>query len=562
MTTVIATFFVALLVSLGATPLARTLGKVVGAVDNPNARKVHKTTIPRSGGVAIFVAFIVTILLSRFLKTGVSDLLVWDTKMLGFMAGAVIMFAVGFLDDVYRLSARLKLLCQVLCATVAFGAGLHVDAYYFTTIPVHSAVISYFLTVFWFVLFINAINLIDGLDGLAGGITFFVCVMLAVLLVWQNHYLPAMLFATLGGAVLGFLRYNFNPASIFMGDGGSYFLGYAIAGLSMIGSAKTQTATVVLIPLLAMGIPVFDTVLSPIRRFLVGRKLFQPDKSHIHHKLLDMGFSTRKAVLLIYAISVALCLFAIAMVNFQDKRAGLFLIVVGIAAVLFTRKLGYFEYLASDKLFGWFRDITDVAGISHSRRSFLGLQIEISHARSAEEMWESVCHALEFLKFDRADLASGSPENGNGPFTGADRRKVKKEENGIFPLTWQTGAMDFHWVRGHYRRLADLDKVHMLTVKLPMTAVPGEGLTLYLHKDTKRDQLDSFTLRRVEQLRETMVRTLDWIAREQARPVSVSYTAPGHAQPIRNKALGKKRAIPEDGRGYERQRDVIPGLPK
>jgi UDP-GlcNAc:undecaprenyl-phosphate GlcNAc-1-phosphate transferase len=528
MTTVLTTFFVALLLSLLATPLARALGRSVGAVDEPQTRKIHRVPMPRSGGLAILAAFISTVWLTQFLGTKVSELFIWETKNIAFFGGALVVFAAGFADDLHRLNPRIKFLSQVLAATIAFAGGLSVSTLFFTGVSVNSAVISYFLTVFWFVLLINSINLIDGLDGLAGGITFFVCLILTILLVWKNQYLPAMLFAALGGSALGFLRYNFNPASVFMGDGGSYFLGYAIAGLSIMGSAKAHTGTALLIPLLAMGIPVFDTILSPIRRFVVGKKLFQPDRSHIHHRLIEMGLSAKKAVLIIYGISIVLCLVALAIANFQDKRSGLFLLIIGVAAVLFTRKLGYFEYFASDKLLGWFRDVTDVAGFTHDRRSFLGLQIEMAKSGTMEELWHNVCLALQFLKFDRADLyvdASlrydiDAPEC----YVGRERRHERQGQGKNLPtLTWQSFSEDgkvaiLHWVRGYYRRREDVENRHVLKIDLPLiNGSPDTSRIFVLYKDMKREQLDPFTLRRIEQLRETMTRALDWLEREEVR---------------------------------------------
>ncbi|OPY60705.1 MAG: putative undecaprenyl-phosphate N-acetylglucosaminyl 1-phosphate transferase [Syntrophorhabdaceae bacterium PtaU1.Bin034] len=526
MTTVLATFFASLLISLAATPVARRFGKFIGAVDTPDARKVHHASIPRSGGIAIVCAFVVTVCSSPLLDTRVSDLLAWNLKFIGFFTGAILVFSMGLLDDVYRLNPKIKLLAQVFSASVAFAAGLRIESYYFTATPVHSVIISYALTVFWFVVLINAINLIDGLDGLAGGIAFFVCVMLTILLVRQKQYLPAMLFASLAGAVVGFLRYNFNPASIFMGDGGSYFLGYAIAGLSILGSAKAQTGTALLIPLLAMGVPVFDTILSPVRRFIIGKKLFQPDKNHIHHRLIEMGLSKKKTVLFIYAISVVLCLIAMITVNLQNKRAGLFFAIVGVTAVLFVRKLGYFEYLASDKILGWMKDITDVTGLSHSRRSFLGLQIEISQSRTLEELWSRVGSALEFLKLDRADLHIGlavkDAERSIQPYYREERRKSthnKPTQDGHV-TSWESGShcasmRILHWARGPYKRKEDVQKPFMLKIELPLAnGSLAQQMTLFLVKDAGVEEIDAFTLRRLEQLRETMITVTNWLEKE------------------------------------------------
>jgi len=248
------------------------------------------------------------------------------------------------------------------------------------------------------------VNLIDGLDGLAGGVVFFTCLLMIILSVMRADCLSAIYFAALGGAVLGFLRYNFNPATVFLGDGGSYFLGYAVAALSIMGSVKSQVGALMLIPLLALGVPVFDTLLSPVRRFVRGREMFRPDKGHIHHKLLAMGLSSRNAVLILYGVTAALCILAILIVNLRNEAVGLVLVILGGEALILVRKTGYLEHLAFDKFYGWFRDISDVTGFSRERRTFLSLQIEANRTRTIEELWAHVGEALEMLKFDRAEL--------------------------------------------------------------------------------------------------------------------------------------------------------------
>lgn len=539
MTTVIVVFFIALIASLAATPLAGRLGILIGAVDKPSGRKVHHLPTPRSGGIAILAAFSIAVCLGGFLKSGVFDLFVKDPKNIGFFVGAIVLFVLGFADDIFHLSHRTKFLFQVLAASAAFFGGVRINAYYFTGVLTHSAPISYCLTVFWFLLLVNAINLIDGLDGLAGGIVFFTCTILAVLLGLKSLYLQAALFAALGGTVLGFLRYNFEPASVFLGDGGSYFLGYMVAGLAIICSAKAEATTLVLVPLIAMGVPVFDTVLAPVRRFLIGRKLFQADRDHIHHKLLEMGFSKRKAVFVIYGASIALCLLSISVSNLRDREAGLFLIIASASAFVFAHKLGYLQYLALDKI-GWFRDLIDATGLSRSRRSFLALQIDISRSRTIEDLWKNVCAALDFLNFDRADFraASSAFKTGNletGTITcynGDERRNGaghRAAEN-VGVTTYRTspgqGGDDqtFNWSRGYYRRKEDVQKESIFKVELPLAkdGLPEIATTLCLFKDVKKGGLDAFTLRRVEQLRRTLTRTLGRI--DQSRKACSSLT--------------------------------------
>ncbi len=359
------------------------------------------------------------------------------------------------------------------------------------------------------------------------------CLLMVVLSVMAENYLNAMYFAALGGAVLGFLRYNFNPASIFLGDGGSYFLGYAMAALSIMGSVKSQVGALMLIPLLALGVPVFDTILSPLRRWVKGRKIFQPDKGHIHHWLLSRGFSSRNAVLILYGLTLALCFLAILIVNLRNEMIGLILVIMAAGVLILMRKTGYLGYLALDKFYGWFRDITDVAGFSHERRTFLSVQIEIDKSRTPQDLWRQIGNALEMLKFDRAELhlkANGE----NGAFsssltplpvthrqaqrdrldssTGPERRKPvdgstqPSKSTEIFrDVVNYPEESIWTWTRGHYRRKTDMFGDGILKIDLPLNA---NGMRLLLMKDLRRDPLNYYTLRRLEHLRRTLLSNL------------------------------------------------------
>jgi len=527
MTTILATFIISLILSLALTPLAGRLGTRFGALDKPQERKAHIRPIPRSGGMAIFLAFILTLAISTLFMTDVSNKLILEKKIVFFFIGILIVFAVGLFDDFHRLSPIVKFFFQVIAASVAFYGGLRIDFFSFLGLGLHFGVVSYFVTLFWFILLINAINLIDGLDGLAAGITFFASLVLIILSVLRNEYLIGMLFATLAGTCLGFLRYNFNPASIFMGDSGSYFLGYAIAGLSIMGSIKSQVGAAMLIPVLALGIPLFDTILSPIRRFVRGRKMFHPDKGHVHHRLVGMGLTTKKAVWIIYAITFCLCAIAIFVVNIRDERAGLFLIVVGAGAVAFIQKLGYFEYFASDKLYGWFKDLSDEAGFSHDRRSFLNLQIAIGESEDLEELWLNACRALEKLKLDMAEMDiktgfrvqgsgfKGLPSEGMNPLSGMDGRESKKLKGvGNNPGTKIEGNLrckeKLFWTRDGFDSSNDIYKESLLKLELPLIDNGNKMLgTLWLIKDLNTDSISHYTLRRVEHLRRTVIGTLE-----------------------------------------------------
>jgi len=388
---------------------------------------------------------------------------------------------------------------------------LRLSQFYLFDVLVSFGPLDYFITVFWFVLFINAVNLIDGLDGLASGIVVFASIVMVILSVIRKDFLTALLFAALGGSVLGFLRYNFNPASIFLGDGGSYFLGYTIAGLSIMGSVKSQVGAAMLIPLLALGVPIFDTLMTPLRRFVRGRKMFSPDNGHVHHRLLGKGLTTRRVVLIIYLTTACLCVIAVALVNIRDEQAGLFMIILGICVVIFVQKLGYFEYIATDKIYGWFKDLTYEAGLSRERRSFLSIQIEIENSRDIDELWQNVDYALEMLKFDYAAFYLNSrqmvqeinrPEEGACSLYHLERRKTHAAESSA---CLRKESPDWSWESS---RLANNEKkfTHsLLKLELPLSSSDNRDLgTLVLIKDVKKDSLEHYALRRGEHLRRSI----------------------------------------------------------
>lgn len=512
MTTILFAFLVAFALSLGLTPAATWLGARFGAVDIPTARKVHTRAIPRSGGLAIAAAFILALAAGKLLGTNVSDLLIWEQKQIFAVLGGGVIFAVGFCDDLHRLGPRIKFLAQVLAASLAFYGGVRIEGISLDGLEIDFALLSWAVTVFWFLLLINAVNLIDGLDGLAAGVAFFTSAMMVVLALMQGNLLSGLKFAALAGALLGFLRYNFNPASIFMGDGGSYFIGYAIAVIAILGSIKSQVGATLLIPLLALGVPIFDTLLSPVRRWVLGQRMFQPDKEHIHHRLMKLGLSSRKVVLLIYGVSFVLCVAAITVINYRDEMAALLLVILGAGALIIVRKLGYIEYFAVDKLYGWLRDISEASGLSRDRRSFLSLQIEMDRSRSMEELWENICMALDRMQFDRGEMhffnsTSTSAAERASAYDGRDRRKGMQnhDSNGTWVIQEKNGSGYVRvWVRGHHRRREDIQSNGMLRVEIPLGAGNPAASKLVLIKDLTQEPVHPNTLRRIEYLRRSV----------------------------------------------------------
>ena len=474
-------FLMSLGLSLVLTPAVRALGIKCGALDYPGGRKVHETPIPRIGGLAVFLAFTITALFANAFLPNVGGLYKCNFNTFMGHAGAILILLCGLFDDFRRLNPWVKLFFQILAATLAFIGGAAIGGVY---VGGHGwsfgPVLTYVVTVFWFLLFINAMNLVDGLDGLAGGLVLFTCAVMAFSTYFHGEYLAAFYFVIIAGSVLGFLRYNFNPANIFLGDGGSYFLGYVIAILAIRSSSKSHVGVLMVMPLLALGVPIFDSILSPVRRFIIGRSPFQPDKEHIHHVLLKMGLTTRKAVLVIYGVTLGLCAAAIAMMFLRDRGfEGVFLAALLAGMMIVVRKLGYIEYFALDKLQGWFDDMTDVAGFSRHRRSFLARQIEMGKAQNDEEMWNAFEKAVDMLKFDAARLYGRDGSVRSWRREGSEIQETVETEN-------------------------------LMRLEIPLNGRDGNYLgKMVLIRDMRKGGLQRFTIRRVEHLRRTMVGVLE-----------------------------------------------------
>ncbi|GIO33192.1 MULTISPECIES: glycosyltransferase family 4 protein [Paenibacillus] len=296
---------VSLALALLLTPLVKKFAIKIGAVDVPNARKVHTKIMPRLGGLAIFLAF----MLSMFavLPFVADHFSTRDANFIkAFLTGGSLIVLIGALDDRFELSAKVKLLGQIVAACiVVFGFGITVD---FVNIPFNNSYssleswIAIPLTIFWIVGVTNAINLIDGLDGLAAGVSGIAIGTILVMSLLMGNLTVALLCLLLLGAVVGFLFFNFHPAQIFMGDTGSLFLGFCLAMLSMLGFKQIAIVSFIT-PLIIIGVPLSDTFFAIVRRWIQKKPIFAPDKGHLHHCLREIGFSHRQSVLIVYGIA-------------------------------------------------------------------------------------------------------------------------------------------------------------------------------------------------------------------------------------------------------------------
>lgn len=314
-------------ISLLATPVARKLAYRIGAVDVPkDNRRVHKEPIPRMGGLAIYVAAISTFLFFcdfSFQKTA------------AILIGSAMIIIMGIFDDVKALPAKLKLLVQIAAAFVLIFSGFQINFFTNWLQPdqlVYLSWLSIPVTLVWIVGITNTVNLIDGLDGLATGVSITAAVALAYVAHANGFQQAATLTMIIAGACLGFLPYNFNPAKIFMGDTGSLFLGYMLAVISILGSLKSATA--LLVPIIALGLPIFDTTFAIVRRYLSGKPIMEADKGHLHHRLLHIGLSQKRAVLLLYVKSGLFGLGAVLLANQKYLKGFTVLFAVAILILI------------------------------------------------------------------------------------------------------------------------------------------------------------------------------------------------------------------------------------
>lgn len=326
---------VAFLVAFAATPMVISLAHKINAIDVPkDSRRVHKKPIPLIGGLAIFYGFLVSVLCFVTL----------EREVVGILIGCLIVVIVGIIDDMSDMKAIVKLLCQIIAASIAVYSGVRIEHFanpFFGLFGPEYIVMNYWVsvlvTMIWIVGVCNAVNLIDGLDGLAVGVSSIASMSLLALTLISNNPTVAILTAAVAGAGFGFLPYNFNPAKIFMGDTGALFMGFILACISVEGFLKLSAIISFAVPLLVLGLPIFDTMFSIVRRVSKGRSPMSPDRGHLHHRLLDMGFSQRQTVAILYTMTAALCLTAV-VISIRGYRRGLLLILSVFLIIMLSLK--------------------------------------------------------------------------------------------------------------------------------------------------------------------------------------------------------------------------------
>lgn len=350
-------FMIAFMTAFMATPHTIRIAKKIGAVDTPkDARRINKITMPRLGGLAVIAGFFVSLVYLLLMMTIENKLDLsqdnYITKLIGFTCGSLIIGIVCFIDDVKGVPAIGKLVAQIAAALVVIKCGIRIDNLDIPFFNFDNAGSTFYivLTLFWIVGITNAMNLIDGLDGLSTGISLISCLSLLIIFSLNGSpMISIVLITALGGALCGFLPYNFNPAKTFIGDTGSNFLGYCLSIISILGIAKTYTAIVIVAPLMVLALPIFDTLFAIVRRAIHGKSLkaiIEPDAGHLHHKMLKKGFTQKQAVLILYGISAIFGMFAIILMDSGIWKALSFAIII-----LIIIAMGYKEFFKQRLLY-------------------------------------------------------------------------------------------------------------------------------------------------------------------------------------------------------------------
>lgn len=335
-------FVLAFITSYMCTPHTIQLAKKLGAVDSPkDKRRINKVVMPRLGGLAVITGFFVAIFFLLVVMSIEKNIDLnkgeWYKKIGGFIAGSAIIISVCFYDDVHGAKAIIKLLAQIVAAVVVTLCGIRIDRIELLSVQLPQWFYMV-LTVVWIVGLTNSINLIDGLDGLSTGIAIISCISLLIVFSLNGSVLMSIILITaLCGSLCGFLPYNFNPARTFIGDTGSNFVGFCLSIISILGVAKTYTALIIVAPIIILALPIFDTACAIFRRLIKGKSIkavFQADRGHLHHKMIDAGFTQKQAVIIMYSVTAMLGLLAIVLMESGFWKALAFALVVGIVIAL------------------------------------------------------------------------------------------------------------------------------------------------------------------------------------------------------------------------------------
>jgi UDP-N-acetylmuramyl pentapeptide phosphotransferase/UDP-N-acetylglucosamine-1-phosphate transferase len=404
-------YFGAALVAIFATPVVTRLSRRFGLLDTPGLRKVHKSPVPRIGGVVLALATLALILPASVLDNTIGQAFhKVQVQITVLLLASVFVFVVGLIDDIRSVRALFKLIALIGAALAVCVSGARIDSMSFgSVVSFELGWLSWPVTVLWIVTVTVGLNFIDGLDGLAAGISAIVCGVIAVFAFYTGQIVMAVLMLALLGSLTGFLFFNFNPAKVFMGDCGSLFLGFIISAGSVVCVAKAATVVGMAIPAAVLGIPLLDTLFTVIRRGILDRRsIFAAERGHIHHRLLDLGLQQRHAVLVLYGATLLLAGLAMAML--VTRAIGTVALMGGVVLLLlmlfhFVGGARLKETLAALK-----RNAAIARQVKEEKHCFEDAQLRLREVRSFEGLWQAACDIAEKMGFERLALSQNLDE--------------------------------------------------------------------------------------------------------------------------------------------------------
>jgi len=452
-------------VASGLTPLLRAFANRFGLLDAAvGSRKIHGKPIPRLGGVAIVVSFYIPIAALLLYGTGMGFRLFENrARTFGLLGGGLVIAALGLIDDLRGAGALLKFTVQFAVAFALYQVGFrieHIATPFGATVDL--GLFSLPFTMLWMVGVVNAMNLIDGLDGLAGGVALFALGTTLAVAFFRGDVVMVLFSATLAGSVLGFLFYNFNPASIFMGDTGSMFLGFVLAASSIWTNQKSSTAVAILVPLVALGLPIADTLFAILRRAWRGRPLFSADKEHIHHRLLALGLTQRQAVIVLYAFCIVLASAALLLSFANSVETAAVLSLLSLVGFFALRRLGF---LGAQK--GTLRAPGDERRKNREVRAAVrGIAAELRRAASVAVAWDAVKPLCALVLARDLSLALRGPHLNGERVTTLFQTDFTPSGRAVFVAKFgvgdEHGQLDLTWDDGR----TEIDRDHEIAVEV------------------------------------------------------------------------------------------------
>lgn len=399
METYVSVYLGSTFLALVTTPIVIRLARKINAIDRPGVRTVHVRPTPRIGGVALYLSTIPLIVTVLFLDNNIGQAFRnARMQLITLFGSATFIFLIGLVDDLRGLPVRFKFLAELLAAGSLCLVGVHISSISITEQwTLRLGLFNYPLTLLWIIGVTNAVNLSDGLDGLAAGISAITCGVIVVFALQSGNVIMSVFILALLGSLTSFLFFNFNPAKIFLGDCGSLFLGYTIASSSILCSMKSSALVGLALPVLALGVPIFDTFFSMLRRFLERRSMFSPDRSHFHHKLIDLGLRQRHVVLLIYIMTILAA--GLGMFMMVTRDAGSLIVFFCILLLLLLA----FQMVGSVRLreivFGLQKKYEIANQRKQEKKNFEQAQLYFRNARTFKQWWNAICEAARRMDF-------------------------------------------------------------------------------------------------------------------------------------------------------------------